>query len=152
MGQDTRCDIGVSYICEYTPENKEILLKLMKMKALSSVHAYKPDDDEVDDVSNVTSIDESQMFDNDVIATQFEYYYGYRSFELIGRTLTFAIEIYKANAYNISRRETECPYVCGESDTPMNLISKIQNAMAEFMAIGISEEDLVVGYVMHDSH
>lgn len=139
-------------MCEYSPENKEILLKLMKMEALTTVHAYKLDDDEVEDVSNITSMNESEMFDEEIIKTKFEYYYGYERFELIGRTLVFAIEIYKANAYNISRRETECPYVYGAYDTPMNLISNTQQAIADFMAIGISEEDLVVGHIMHDSH
>ena len=149
MGQDTRCNIGVTYRCEYSPKNRELIVKLLKMDEICVfVSADNNDSDEVLEIGDALSADED-MFNKEKIAESANNWYGYENLDIIDKEVIFKRDVYKAHARNISRRGNGNA-LYDECYTALGLITTLQQIIAEFKEIDIKEKELSIGHTMTD--
>jgi hypothetical protein len=149
MGQDTRCNIGVTYRCEYSPKNRKLIEKLLKMEEISVfITADNNDSDEVLEITDALVADED-MFNNEVIAKAAHDWYGYKNLVVIDKEVIFKRDVYQAHARNISRRGNGNA-LYDECYTASGMIATLQKVLAEFKAVGIKEKHLSIGHTMTD--
>lgn len=144
MGQDTECNVNVSYTCDYTPENYEIIAKLVAIPGIDVYMPHGDSDDEVLVITDTINKNSVQTIDKDVAE---QYYKEYIDID----TLTFSINIIACYVLNLSRRDH--PRVrMSTGRSPGGIIGRIKDTVAKFTAIGIDEADIEVDYMFHDSY
>lgn len=148
MGQDTRCDVGVTYRCQYIPENREIIEKLMSMEDISVFICKEEDSDEVLEITDTISADDD-MFNPEVLAKAAHDWYGYKDIEIVGKEVFFKVDIYKAHVYNMSRRHHGRPFY-DECFTAVGMITTLQKIVDQLKSFGIDENDLTIGHTFTD--
>ncbi len=148
MGQDTRCNVGVTYRCQYIPKNRELIAKLMGMEDISAFISTEEDSDEVLEITDVISNDED-MFNAEVLAKTAHDWYGYKDIEIVGKEVFFKVDVYKAHVYNMSRRHHGRPLydVCF---TAVGMITTLQKIVDELKSFGIKEKHLSIGHTFTD--
>lgn len=150
MGQDTRCNIGVTYRCKYSPKNSELIKKLLKLNEICVfVSADKNNSDEVIEITDALATDED-MFNSEVISKAAHDWYGYKNLVVIDKEVIFKRDVYQAHARNISRRGNGNP-LYDELYTASGIIATLKKVLDEFKAIGIKESHLSVGHTMTDN-
>ena len=146
MGQDTCCDLGVTFRCEHSPENSDLITRLLKMKDIT-VYIYRDeDDDQVVEVGDVLTPE--NLFNEKQFSRDFKDENGY-TITLPGKELIFKRNVYRAHAYNLRRRETEDPVYDEETD-PLSMISVLQQIIADFKTAGADPNDLKIGHLMSE--
>lgn len=153
MGQDTVCNVNVSYTCDFTPENYELIAKLIEITDVSVFTYFGKCDDEVVEITD-GFIDGCFDDDNDMlnineanIINTITDNYGYK-FKKINK-LIFSIKLMHCNVRNISRRSN--PTVHDIIDhTPISLTDAINNATMKFTSIGINQSDVNIDFVMSE--
>ena len=144
MGQDTCCDLGVTFCCEYSPENSNLITKLLKIKDIMVYVYHDEDDDQVIEVGDILTPE--NLFNKKQLDRAFKDEYGY-TIILQGKKLIFKRNFYSAHAYNLRRRETLNPVYDEETD-PLSMITLIQEIIADFNAVGVNTNDLKIGHIM----
>lgn len=144
MGQDTRCNVGVTYRCLYIPENRELIEKIMQMEDISAFIAKEEDSDEMFEITDAIGLDDN-MFDPETINEAAHGWYGYKDIEIVGKEVFFKVDVYKAHVYNMSRRHHGRP-LYDECLTTKNMISTLQDVVNELKSFGIDENDLAIGH------
>ena len=150
MGQDTRCNVGVTYHCQYIPENRELIEKIMKMEDISAFIAAEEDCgcDEMLEITDAIGLDDN-MFDPETINEAAHGWYGYKDIEIVGKEVFFKVDVYKAHVYNMSRRHHGCPFY-DECFTAVGMITTLQKIVNELKSFGIDENDLAIGHTFTD--
>lgn len=144
MGQDTRCNIGVTYHCQYIPENRELIEKIMRMDDISAFIAKEEDSDEMFEITDAILMND-KMFNPEAIKEAAHGWYGYEDIEIVGKEVVFKVDIYKAHVYNMSRRHHGRP-LYDECLTTMSMIATLQHVVDELKSFGIDENDLAIGH------
>lgn len=148
MGQDTRCKLGVTYHCQYIPKNRELIKKLMSMEDISAFISTEEDSDEVLEITDVISLDET-MFDPKELSKAAHDWYGYKDIEIVGKEVIFKVNVYEAHVRNMSRRHHGHPFydVCF---TAVGMITTLQKIVDELKSFGIKEKHLAIGHTFTD--
>jgi len=148
MGQDTRCNVGVTYHCKYIPKNRELIAKLMSMEDISAFISTEEDSDEVLEITDAISNDEN-MFNPEVLAQTAHDWYGYKDIEIVDKEVFFKVDVYKAHVRNMSRRHHGHPFY-DECFTAVGMITTLQKIVDELKSFGIKEDDLSIGHTFTD--
>jgi hypothetical protein len=148
MGQDTRCDIGITYRCEYILENRELIEKIMRMDNISAFIGAGDDTDEVLEITDAITLDDD-MFDPEVLAENAHDWYGHDDIEIIGNEVVFKVNVYEAHVRNMSRRRTGNP-MYDECHNAIGMITTLQRIVAELKSFGIDENDIAIGHTFTD--
>lgn len=148
MGQDTRCNIGVTYRCQYIPENRELIEKIMQMEDISAFIAKEEDSDEVLEITDTIGLDDN-MFNPEAINEAAHDWYGYKDIQIVGKEVFFKVNVYKAHVYNMSRRHHGRP-LYDECMTAIGMIITLQKIVDELKSFGINEKDLSIGHTFTD--
>jgi hypothetical protein len=148
MGQDTRCNVGVTYHCQYIPENRELIVKLMSMEDVSAFISTEEHSDEVLEITDTIANDEN-MFNPEVLAKAAHDWYGYKDIEILGKEVIFKVNVYKAHVRNISRRHHGRPLydACFKA---VGMITTLQKIVEQLKSFGIKEKPLYIGHTFTD--
>ena len=151
MGQDTRCNIGVTYHCLYIPKNRERIEKIMQMKEISAFVAAEGDccSDEILEITDAIPQNNSKMFNPEAIAEAAHGWYGYKDIAIVGKEVVFKVDVYKAHVRNMSRRHHSLPFY-DECFTALGMITTLQKIVDELESFGIDENDLAIGHTFTD--
>lgn len=144
MGQDTRCNVGVTYRCQYIPENRELIAKLMSMEDISAFICKEEDSDEVLEITDTISSDDD-MFNPEVLAKAAHDWYGHKDIEIVGKEVIFKVDVYKAHVYNMSRRHHGHP-LYDECLTAMDMISTLKHVVKKLKSFGIKKKHMSIGH------
>lgn len=160
MGQDTECDFGIAYHCKFNVENYEFIKKLAR---INKMHVYihygdgGGDDEKLDIIDALYSTTKNDMVDyNETLKKlkhNIEHYYLTSGSQYKGTLdeveLIFHYIVITGYARNISRRRN--PTIYGEvSEGPRDIIEKLEEGITIFTNIGVPENELESGYLMHD--
>jgi len=149
MGQDTRCNLGVTYRCKYIPKNRELIQKLMSMDEISVFISTEEDSDEVFEITNAI-VTNDDMFNPKVLAETAHDWYGYKDIEIVGKEAFFKVDVYKAHVRNMSRRHHGHPFY-DECFTAVGMITTLQKIVDELKSFGIKEKHLSIGHTFTDN-
>lgn len=148
MGQDTCCNIGITYRCKYIPANRELIVKMMSMEDISVFINTKEHSDEVFEITDTISVDES-MFEPKVLAKRSYDWYGYKDIEIVRKEVIFKVDVYKAHVRNMSRRHNGYP-LYDECFTAVGMITTLQKIVEQLKSFGIKEKHLFIGHTFTD--
>lgn len=151
MGQDTRCIVGVTYHCQYIPENREIIEKLIQMKDVSAFIKADEDTDEMLEITDTINSSKScgEMFNSEYLAKTANDWYGHEDITIIGEEVIFKVTVYEAHVRNMSRRGTYNS-MFNECSTAVGMITTLQKIVNELKTFGIDENDLAIGHTFTD--
>jgi hypothetical protein len=151
MGQDTNCVLGVTYHCQYIPENIDIIEKLIQMKDVSAFIKADEDTDEVLEITDaiIDSKSRGEMFNSEFLEKAANDWYGHEDITIIGEEVIFKVTVYTAHVRNLSRRGTGNP-IYNECCTPVGMITTLQTIVNELKTFGIDENDLTIGHTFTD--
>ncbi len=158
MGQDTECDFGIAYHCKFNADNYELIKKLVRIDKMHVyIHYGDCDDEKLDIIDALYSTTKNDMVDYNetlkIFKHNIEYYYLASGSQYKGALdeveLIFHYVVTTGYARNISRRRN--PTIYGEvSEGPRDIIEKLEKGISLFTNLGIAENELESGYLMHD--
>jgi len=158
MGQDTECDFGIAYHCKFNADNYELIKKLVRIDKMHVyIHYGNCDDEKLDIMDALYSTTKNDMVDYNEILVKFKHNIEYHHFgsgthykgTLDEVDLIFHYIIITGYARNISRRHN--PTIYGEvSNGPRDIIEKMEKGISLFTSLGIAENELESGYLIHD--
>ena len=159
MGQDTDCDIGIAYRCNFTAENYTLIQKLVRIDKMHVYMDYGDCDDEKRDISDAihTTTKPDKVENYDELLKELKHNIEYHHFgsndeyegKLDGLELIFHCVVISGYARNISRRRN--PTIFNEiNDSPRDTIKRFEKALSSFIDLGIKEKDLECGSLMSD--
>jgi hypothetical protein len=151
MGQDTHCNVGVTYHCQYIPENRNIIEKLMQMENISAYIKAEEDSDEVLEITDaiIDSQSKGDIFSPEYLADAADGWYGHEDIAIIGEEVFFKVDVYTAHVRNLSRRRTARP-IYDECYTAIGMINTLQQIVTELNSFGIHVSDLSIGHTFTD--
>jgi len=159
MGQDTECDIGVAYRCNFNAKNYDLIRKLVRIDQIHVYMDYGDCEDEKRDIRDAiyttTKPDKIENYDELLkeLKHNIEYHHfgsGYNCNNKLDEIeLIFHYVVISGYARNISRRRNPTIYY-HISDSPRETIKELEKALSSFIDLGIKEKDLVCGSLMSD--
>ena len=158
MGQDTECDFGIAYHCKFNADNYELIKKLVRIDKMHVyIHYGNGDDEKLDIIDALYSTTKNDMADYNETLKIFKYNIEYNHLASWSQykgtldevELIFHYVVTTGYARNISRRRN--PTIYGEvSYGPRDIIEKLEEGITLFTNLGIAENELESGYLMHD--
>ena len=159
MGQDTDCDFGVAYRCNFNAKNYDLIKKLVLNNKMHVYMDYGDCEDEKRDISDAISVTTKpdKMINYDELLKELKHNIEYHHLgssqnyegKLDDLELIFHYVVISGYARNISRRRNPTIYY-DINDSPRDTIKELEKALSSFTKLGIKEKDLVCGSLMSD--
>lgn len=159
MGQDTKCDIGVAYRCNFNADNYALIRELVKIDKIHVYMDYGECEDEKRDITDAiyTTTKPDRIDNYDELLKELKHNIEYNHFgsgrkydgKLDGLELIFHYVVISGYARNISRRGNPTIYY-DINDSPRDTIKEFEKALSSFIDLGIKEKKLYCGSLMSD--